>query len=646
MPELYYKDALKLGQKEYRNCLAKGINPYLEVLDERLAPEKSMHGVDLGVIQVPAEFIVGTCHASRTNSFARNFMPLMPEESEFAYKWQNLCVSHLEEGIREPIKVYEYMNRYYVEEGNKRVSVLKFFSAVAIPAQVLRVLPERDGSREVEIYYEFVSFYKRSKVNYVEFTKTGSYAQLQKLLGKEPDEEWTDDDRIGFATAYHYFRQAYEKSGGRRLSSTVGDALLAFLKVYGYGALRGKTAAEIRGQVSGMWEEFELQQEEAPIDVKLQPEEEKKENLLSKVFSAPEPKLRKVAFIHDKNPEISGWTRAHEGGRKYVQQVFGDKLTTIPYFDAMDGDPYQVIEQAIAEGCSVIFTTSPRLLPASLRAAVEHPEAMILNCSLNKSHRYIRSYYARMYEAKFVIGAVAGALAMSDNVGYLCDYPIFGQIAGINAFALGAQMVNPRARVCLEWTSVGGVDAALARLTERGVRIISCPDITSRGQEERGAFGLSMFTGEGRVNLVRPIWQWGTYYEAMLKRIRDKSFRSEYDQSSKALNYYWGMASGVVSVECSDRIPSATKRLAELLQRGVCAGACEPFRGPIYAQGGRLIGGDGQQLTAEQIISMDWLADNIDGELPRYWQLNETGKATVDMVGVEPSTKEKQVEAK
>ena len=641
MPELYYKDAQRQAQKEYKSCISKGISPYLEVLDERLPADKAIRMVDLGIEQVPAEFIVGTRHAGRTNSFARNFLPLLEEGTEFSDKWKRLCQSHLEEGIRDPIKVCEYMNRFYVEEGNKRVSVLKFFSAVAIPAQVTRILPERDGSRQVEIYYEFVDFYKLSKVNYLEFTKQGSYARLQKLLGKEPDEAWTDEDRSGFVTAYHYFRQAYEKSGGKRLSSTVGDAMLAFMEIYGYGALRGKTAAEIRKQVAGMWEEIKLQQEEAPIDVKLAPEE-KKISLLSKVLPSGEPKGAHVAFIHDKNPEISGWTRGHEEGRKHVQQVFGEKIYTSSYFDAMDGDPLSVIEQAIANGATTIFTTAPRLLPASLRAAVEHPEVTILNCSLNKSHRYIRTYYARMYEAKFVSGAVAGALSMSDNVGYVCDYPIYGQIAGINAFALGAQMVNPRARVLLEWSSVGGAEAALERLYERGVRIISSQDLTKQGDEGRSSFGLSLFTDAGQITLVQPIWQWGAYYEAMIRRTLDKSLQSEYAQSSKALNYYWGVSAGVIDLECSERVPAGTRRLAELLQSGIRAGTCNPFRGPIHTQDGREIDGEDHLLSPEQIIGMDWLVENVDGEIPSYEELTETGKATVDLVGVEPSTKDKQ----
>lgn len=221
---------------------------------------------------------------------------------------------------------------------------------------------------------------------------------------------------------------------------------------------------------------------------------EKKPGLLTRVLSGGEKKWMKVAFIHDRDPATSGWTKGHEQGRQHVQRVFGEHITATPYFNAMEKDPADVLEQAIEEGCTVLFTTSPRLLPASLRAAVAHPEVTILNCSLNKSHRYIRTYYARMYEAKFVIGTVAGALAGSDDVGYLCDYPIFGQIAGINAFAPGVQLVNPRARVYLEWSATGGEEAAVKRLTDRGIRLISSQDLTREGEEGTSLPMLPPFT--------------------------------------------------------------------------------------------------------------------------------------------------------
>ena len=61
-----------------------------------------------------------------------------------------------------------------------------------------------------------------------------------------------------------------------------------------------------------------------------------------------------------------------------------DEDITKVYDDALDKGPQKVLEQAIAEGSRIIFTTSAKLLSASLAVAVEHPEVIILNCSLNK----------------------------------------------------------------------------------------------------------------------------------------------------------------------------------------------------------------------------------------------------------------------
>ena len=91
-------------------------------------------------------------------------MPILDEDTEFADKWNRLCNAHLNEGIREPIKAYEYMNRFYVEEGNKRVSVLKFFDAVTIVGHVIRIMPEgnEESDEAIELYKEFVGRIKQN----------------------------------------------------------------------------------------------------------------------------------------------------------------------------------------------------------------------------------------------------------------------------------------------------------------------------------------------------------------------------------------------------------------------------------------------------------------------------------------------------
>ena len=197
----YYK-AMRAGKREGET---------LPNLDDILKEKNivAVREVPLGLVQIPSELIVGTKTAGRSSAFSKGFKPLLKENTEFAYKWMALYKAHLNEGIREPIKAYEFMNKFYVEEGNKRVSVLKFFDAVSIPGNVTRIVPPRTEEKENKIYYEFMDFYALSRINYIWFTQLGSFAKLQRLVGKRPDEAWSDDDRLDFASAYNRFRAEY-----------------------------------------------------------------------------------------------------------------------------------------------------------------------------------------------------------------------------------------------------------------------------------------------------------------------------------------------------------------------------------------------------------------------------------------------------
>ena len=640
MNEFYYRDALKLGQKEARARTVNGQSPCLPVLEDFVSSAMINTGVDLGLVQIPAELIVGTKTRGRVNAFAPNFMPVLEEGSEFADKWERLCQAHVTEGIRDPIKAYEYMNRFYVEEGNKRVSVLKFFDAVSIVGHVIRIMPTGD-SEEVELYNEFLDFYKLTKINFLEFTKKGSYALMQKALGKAVGEYWSEDEISRFTGTYYYFKKAYIQNGGEKLQSTVGDAMLSYIMIYGYHELKASDTADIKKNLSKMWKEVELHAEEEQIEVKTEPAEEKKKGVISKMITAATtPAVLKVAFIHDGTPERSGWIHDHEKGRRYVERIFEEKIVTVPYYDAMENDALKVIEEAIENGAELIFTTSPRLAQASLRAAVEHPEISIMNCSLNKSHRYISSYYTRMYEAKFILGAIAGSLTKSDKLGYVCDYPIYGQIAGINAFALGAQMANPRAKVYLEWSAVDSAGVAAMKLIEQGIHYISAQDTARFREDDREIYGLTYTNGERTELIANPVWKWGVYYEHILRRILNKTMQEEYQESNKAnkaLNYYWGMSAGVGDVVYAPKMEKASKRFADFLRDGIIQNVCTPFLTPLTKQNGEVIGAGQKSLALDQIISMDYLVENVIGTIPQYGELNPMGKATVDTAGVEPA---------
>ena len=264
-----YRKAYKLGKKDYQTRLMHGERPILDALDNILPPGEVHSMVSLGLVQIPLDQIAGTVTEGRSNVFSGNFMPILSENSEFAAKWINLSTAHAEEGIREPVKAYEYMNKFYIEEGNKRVSVMKYFQAVSIPGNVTRIIPKRTDEKENRIYFEFLDFYKLAKVNYIWFSKEGSFAKLQKSVGKGPEDVWTDDERIDFNSLYTRFTTVYEAKGGSALGTTPGDAFLSFITLYGYQNLISKTTNEIKELVTKSWEEFKLLGEDEEVELKM-----------------------------------------------------------------------------------------------------------------------------------------------------------------------------------------------------------------------------------------------------------------------------------------------------------------------------------------------------------------------------------------
>ncbi|MCM1135528.1 MAG: BMP family ABC transporter substrate-binding protein [Clostridium sp.] len=627
-----YGKAYRMGKKDYQARMLRGEKPTLQVLDDIMPEKGSYTEIPIGLVQIPADQIVGTKTVGRSNSFAGNFMPILREESEFASKWMNLSNSHMEEGIRDPIKAYEYMNKFYVEEGNKRVSVMKFFGAVSIPGEVIRILPKRSEEKENKIYYEFLKFYQSAPINYIWFSQLGSFAKLQEAVGKKPDEMWTSDELLRFSAIYTRFNAEYQAKGGGRLKITPGDAFLAFITLYGYDAIDEKTTNELKELIAKSWEEFELLQEDDEIELKMAPSHEKKPLLSSILHPVTASKL-KVAFIYEKTPGTSAWTYAHELGRLYLEQTFSDEISTVCYENGTQENADALIAEAVSAGCNLIFTTTPAFVQASVKAAIANPEIRIMSCSLNTSHRYIRTYYSRMHEAKFLMGAIAGAMSENNRLAYIADYPIYGTIANINAFALGAKMINPRAEVYLEWSTKK--EAAIdERIREIGPSCISGKDMLIPEEPSR-FFGLYHMEGENPRNLAMPLYHWGKFYEQLIRTIVDGKWK--YDDNpavTKAINYWWGMSSGVIDVACSQRLPIGTKRLVELLRATICSDMFNPFSGILYSQTGVVSDDPNRRLSPEEIMTMDWLAENVIGAIPKLEELKEQAEPVIKQQGV------------
>ncbi|MBQ8038945.1 MAG: hypothetical protein IJ274_03605, partial [Lachnospiraceae bacterium] len=75
------------------------------------------------------------------------------------------------------------------------------------------------------------------------------------------------------------------------------------------------------------------------------------------------------------------------------------------------------------------------------------------------------------------------------------------------------------------------------------------------------------------------------------------------------------------------------KKLVGVLEKSICNNTFKPFQGKIVTQKGEILEGENESFTLQEIIDIDWLLDNIEGEIPEYESLSEEGKETVKSAG-------------
>ena len=643
-----YSQALRQAQKEYKELTAAGKSPFPAVLDEILEDNSTDAVQDVGLVEIPADRIIGTKSAGRITAFTASFLPLLSPNSEFSLKWVNLCAAHLgDTGIRDPIVCYEYLGNFYVQEGNKRVSVLRYFDAARIPGTVKRIVPALSDDPRIKAYYEFLEFYKTSKLYTVQFRRPGDYAKLQAYLGKAPGEAWEDSDRKTFSAYFHYFRNAFNSCNGKLQDILPEEALLLWLEVHDYRDLGQMSSGDLKKSLAALWPDVLASTQQSEVKVETEPVPESKGNILTRIISSTPDHLN-IAFVHQLDPKSSGWVQGHEEGRKYIEELFGDKITVRSYYGANHAaEAEAALEQAVADGAQVIFTTAPKLIRATLKLAVTYPKVHFLNCSVDQPYSSVRTYYGRVFEAKFITGAIAGAIAQNDRIGYIGSNPIFGVPASINAFALGAQMTNPRAQIELRWSCCQGTPQA--DFFSDGIRVVSNRDVPTQDKMylEFCNYGTYLLDDRGGlIPLASPVWVWGKFYEVVIRAILSGSWKDD-KSNPKAVNYWLGMDSGVIDIKLGDRLPSGVRMLAEILSKDMRTRSLDPFFRKVVAQDGTLKNDGSRHFTPDELLHMDWLVENVVGTIPTFDEIIPDSQSIVRKLGIYrdkiPAIKESQL---
>ncbi len=624
-----YINAKKAGDRQFRQDINKHRSPYLPVLDELITTEISTNTEWVGFIEIPLSLVVGTKNAARANSFASNFMPIADKNSEFAYKWMSLFEYQVESGITDPVKAYEYMGMFYIEEGNKRVSVLKYLDNPSIYANVTRILPKKTA--ETELYYEFLDFYKVAPIYEIQFTKKGSYQKLARIMQMSLTERWPDDLVRSLEGAFIRFSRVFYENGGQDLDFSAADAFLKYLSIYSFDSLLDIRGAKLENRVHNIWNELLVESKPAESRVLNQELESRSilRNLLFGGTSYSEQRPLKIAFLLAGSPETSGWDKEHEAGRLYLEEAMNGIVETWSYTGCnSEKEILDAVKDAAKKDVKVIFATSAAHFNAMVRCATEYKDIIFFDCVINTSSNLVRTYYGRLFEVKYLLGILAAQLCDNHKIAYLTDYPIYGTIANLNAFALGAASIDPEVKVHVYWIN----DDWKAAVKKEDITVISGYDNAAPDSDPR-QYGVFTMKDNEITNYGCPVWNWGRFYEKIVSPIANGTFDYSLN-NDQSVFLWWGLSNEVLNIKVSKDLSYYTRKTINIYRDLLIKEALSPFDGELRSQNMVIRKQKSGRLSDHEIIAMDWLNDNVVGKMPDYENLDEHGKAVFEISGI------------
>ncbi len=613
-----YEKAYRQGRRELGARATGREGGMLAVLDERIEDTRIMAYVRLPDREILLDRISGTYTSSRARSFSYGFMPLHPEESEFARKWMNLCAIHLGQGLRDPIEVYEYLWDYYVVEGNKRVSVLKHFSVLSVRAQITRLVPQLDPQDpRTSVYYAFLHYDRGGLFKGIRLSESLKYEQLStletRLLQALGEREKPDFNKMLLR-----FEAAYREAGNA--SFCLGDAFLEYLRVYGF--ILDTSAAEISRRISALQPQLELVGSVSAEPRLVLEKRDEAPGLFARLFGPR--KTARVIFVYEEGRTAANWIGAHERGRLLMQEELGDSVVSRGV-DGLAPENMDRLLESDAADADLLLVTSSKLAVPALRYALEHPDCLTLVYSRARPDYSVGTYYGRYYEAVFLCGVAAGLVTRTDTVAYVTP-----RVSGvrhssdINAFALGVSSVRPEARVLLVTKGVLPEDPHSCAF---GIRLAAAegadtvlspayPGLNLPGIPE-GAFSLLLGLdgqGEPARYLATPAWDWGRFYTEIVRSYLNGSLEMlrHINRSGPGVaGLWWGLGTGVLRFEMADFVGSTPRNLLHFLSDSMKLGRFNPFHGPLRDRSGALRIHEDNDAKPYEILSMDWIADFV-----------------------------------
>ena len=311
-----------------------------------------------------------------------------------------------------------------------------------------------------------------------------------------------------------------------------------------------------------------------------------------------------------------GWTYQHHSGLEAVKKEFGDKVETAYAESVPEADSEKTFERFAREGCKVIYGTSFGFMEPMLKVAKKFPDVNFEHATGYKTADNLGTYNAKFHEGRYVIGQIAAKMSKTGTAGYIVSFPIPEVVAGINAFMLGAQTVNPDFKVKIVWVNTWfdpakEADAAKVLLSQGADIMVQHTDSAAPLQtaEAAGALGFGQASDQikfaPKAQMTAIVDDWAPHYVRSVKAVMDGSW--------KAAQVWDGMAEGTVAMAAYTNLPDDVAKAAAATAADIASGKLLPFGGKITKQDGTVV----DVVDDGMILGMNWYVKGVDDKLPQ-----------------------------
>ena len=307
-------------------------------------------------------------------------------------------------------------------------------------------------------------------------------------------------------------------------------------------------------------------------------------------------------YINSKN-DTAGYTFAHHNGITTAMKELGmDPATQLVIVDEVPEDKEQVlaaVDTLVGEGAKIIFGISFGYIDALNEAAGAYPEVIFSHATgymCNDTN--FNNYFGRAYQARYLAGIAAGLKSLetgNNNIGYVAAYgtEYAETCSGINGFALGAQSVNPDAKVFVKklgaWADEVNESAFAKELIESyncGVISQHCDSAQPQiAAQDAGVFGCGynsdMTADAPNAHLTAAIWNWNVYYRTAIEAAMTCGDASNFVSTLGTGAWYGGLKEGFVDVSPLNEsiVAAGTQEAIDAVKELIISGEWDVFSG-------------------------------------------------------------------